>query len=246
MLEEDDDQAQGLPVASLPATTSTAEERGPREPDVTEPAVHAPHWQIEDEVEEADQPGPGQADANREVFQNLAEGDLVVNLPLEERSIGWESPPPPSPPEAPYQRPQRVVPPLPLPRDARTGIGRGSGVRPRDVERPRAPGGRRQWPGSDRCFLCGEVGHWSVDCQTPNAQGPVCFVCRQPGHQRGACPQLDVRRANYQRRDRERQSRNDQARSYVLEVARGRARLVRRSPPPSVRRVPPPPLTPRE
>ena len=228
MVEEE----QGLLAADNRAVTSTAETRGAEAPEEPEGALGSdPHTFQHVEVD-------------------LPDDGLVVDIPPEERSRGWESPPR-SPPEAPYQgrRPQRAVPPLPIPLDRPTGIGRGAGgQRERDVytERPRVPGGRRQWPGSNLCFVCGEVGHWAQDCPSPNPQGPVCFLCRRPGHRRVDCPQVDQRRSNYQRRITECDARNDRARSYTLEIARGRARLLLRPPPPAVQRVPPPPLTQRE
>ena len=107
MLLTDEELAQGLQAAGLPAETSRrAETRGAGAPDV-EGAVATPTWHVEDEVgldEPEDQPGA--EDVLQHLGDVLDDDQLIVQLPEEERSAGWHSPEP-TLPEAPYQgRPQ--------------------------------------------------------------------------------------------------------------------------------------------
>uniref|UniRef100_A0A7S3L8V9 CCHC-type domain-containing protein n=1 Tax=Amphora coffeiformis TaxID=265554 RepID=A0A7S3L8V9_9STRA len=58
-------------------------------------------------------------------------------------------------------------------------------------------GGRRKFPSNtrkramshrDKCFSCGERGHWAVNCpNVPNA-AEKCFACGETGHYAADCP----------------------------------------------------------
>lgn len=54
----------------------------------------------------------------------------------------------------------------------------------------RGAGNSRNSPNRDKiiCRRCGDTGHIAARCWSKE---PVCYGCKQPGHQRGACPKKD-------------------------------------------------------
>jgi len=43
----------------------------------------------------------------------------------------------------------------------------------------------------DKCFSCGERGHWAVNCPNVPDAADKCFACGETGHYAAHCPNKD-------------------------------------------------------
>ena len=76
--------------------------------------------------------------------------------------------------------------------------------------RSRGRENQRNTPTKDKmvCRRCGDTGHIAAKCWSPE---PVCYGCKQPGHQRGQCPKRD----HSERRDSGNTSTNGKAKNAL-------------------------------